>query len=188
MRMVFFVSIVVERKNVIISEGNRPLWQRVIAAIHYTAILYLLFKFFIGFDLTSDNKKLKGSLSLLEIAIFLFPSALAFSVVKDILFDLEQRKYKIQYCVGPIRVGKWQALPDIEYVSVFKQPKADGGYAYEANLWYAGNRHFNVCESDLLEPAYKMGENVAKVLQVNLLDATEANNNKWVKFEDITLE
>lgn len=177
-----------EKQNVIISEGNRPLWQRIIAAIHYTAIVYLLFRFFTGFELSSDSEKLKGNLSLLEIVIFLLPSALAFSVIKDILFDLEQKEYKIQYCVGPIRIGKWQALPDIEYVSVFKQPKADGGHIYEANLWYKGNRHFNVYESELLEPAYKMGENIATVLQVNLLDATEANNNKWVKFEDIILE
>ena len=170
-------------KNVIISEGNRPFWQLVIAAIHYTAIFFLLFFFFTKFEFTTSTKKLKGSLGLLELALFLIPSALAFSVVRNFLFDLEHKKYKIEYCLGPVRIGKWQSLPEIEYVSVFKQPKADGNYVFEVNLWYNRNKHFNIYESENLKPAFLMGENVANSLEVRLLDATVANNSKWVKLE-----
>lgn len=109
-------------KNIIISEGNRPLWQLIIAAIHYTAIISLLFFFFTDFEFSLETKKLKRSIHLFEFALFLLPSALAFSVVRNVLFDLENLKYKIEYCVGPVRYGKWKILPEIEYVSVFKQP------------------------------------------------------------------
>lgn len=170
-------------RNVIISEGNRPFWQLVIAAIHYTAIFFLLFFFFTKFEFTTNTKKLKGSFGLLELALFLIPSALAFSLVRNFLFDLEQKRYKIEYCIGPIRFGKWQQLPEIEYVSVFKQPKADGDYIFEVNLWYSRNQHFNIYENTSLESAFLMGKNVAKVLEVKLLDATVANNFKWTKLD-----
>lgn len=172
-----------ENRKVIISVGNRPIWQLIVAAIHYTAIVSLLFFFFIKFEFTFDGKKLKNSFLFLELAAFLLPSALAFSVVRDFLYDLEQKRYKIDYCVGPFRFGKWRHLPEIEYVSVFKQPKEDREFVYEANLWYNRNKHFNIYESETLEPAYEMGKNTAKILKVKLLDATVPNSFKWVALD-----
>jgi hypothetical protein len=168
-------------KNIIISEGNRPLWQLIIAAVHYTAIVSLLFFFFTQFEFTVNPKKLKGSFSLFEMAILLLPSALYFSVVKDLLFDLQNRKFKVQYCIGPLKLGQWRNLPEIDYVSVFKQPKANGDFVYETNLWYGQNKHFNIYESTDSSPVFIMGETVAKALNVRLLDATEPNNYKWVE-------
>lgn len=184
--MVFFVLRMMQSDKIIISEGNRPLWQRIVAAIHYTAILSLLFFFFTKFEFTTESKKLRGSLSLLEAALVLLPSALAFSVVKDVLFDLAQNKYKELYCVGPIKVGKWKELPKIDYVSVFKQPKENGEFVFETNLWYQKNRHLNIYENTDLASVFEMGVAVAKSLGVDLLDATEPNNYKWKKMEDLT--
>lgn len=172
-----------ERKNVIISEGNRPLWQLVIAALHYTVIVILLFFFFAKFEITTDTKKLRGSLSLLELALFLLPSALAFSVVSSSLFDLNNKQYKVAYGVGPISWGKWRTLPEIEYVSVFRQPKKDGSFIFETNLWYADNRHFNVYQNDDKEKVMLMGKSVAKLLKVNLWDATVPQKGHWIKSE-----
>ena len=172
-----------ENRNIIISEGNRPLWQRIVAALLYTIAIFSLVKFFTVFEFTTASKKLKGSFSLLEVSIFIFTIAIGFSVVKDVLFDLKNRKYKIQYCVGPIKVGKWQKLPEIEYVSVFKQPKEEGEFIYETNLWYNRNLHFNVYENTELDPTFSMGVNVAKILNVRLLDATIANKSKWVNID-----
>lgn len=168
------------RKNVIISEGNRPWWQLIIAASLYTAIFYLLFLFFSTIKFSGKTNDLKGSLSIIELIIFLLPTALAFSVVRDFLFDLEKKKYKVEYCIGPFHIGKWTELPEIEYVSVFKQPLSNGQFRYEANLWYQRNKHFNVYESETKEPAFEMGKQLSKVLNVKLLDATVPNKYKWV--------
>lgn len=167
-------------RKLIISEGNRPFWQLILASVHYTAIVCLVFFFVIGWEFTAETKVLKKSFRLLEAAILLVPSALAFSMVKDLLFDLDVKKYKIEYRVGPIRLGKWRQLPNIEYVSVFRQPKQDGAFIFEANLWYSKNRHFNVYESETRPAAWEMGRYIAKALNVSLLDATEPNNFKWV--------
>ncbi len=174
-----------KKKNVIISEGNKPFWQLVVSAVHYTAIVSLLIFFFIGFELTTETKKLKGSFNFLEAIIYLLPTALYFSVVKNFLFDFGERKYKIQYCVGAIKVGSWKNLPEIEYVSVFKQPKTDGDFTFEVNLWYFKNRHFNIYESDDSAPAFELGQAAAKVLNVKLLNATVPNSYKWVKLNKI---
>ncbi|MEP2689368.1 hypothetical protein [Maribacter dokdonensis] len=171
------------KKNIIISEGNRPLWQLVIAAIHYTAIITLLFFYFIDFEFSFETEVLKKGIRTIELVIFLLPSALAFSVVKDVLFDLNNKKYKIQYCVGPIKFGKWKKLPEIEYVSVFKQRLANGNFVFEANLWYSTNKHFNIFESELKNPVFLLGKNVAKALNIDLLDATVPNDYKWIEIE-----
>jgi len=170
-------------KNTIISEGNRPWWQRVIAAVFYTAIIYILFIFFATLKFSGKTDDLKSSLSILELLIFLVPGALSFSVVRNFLFDLEQKKFKIEYCVGPIRVGKWEDLPKIEYVSVFKQPLKEGEFIFEANLWYQRNKHFNVYSSDNKDAAFEMGMEISKILEVKLLDATVPNQSTWVNLD-----
>lgn len=166
-------------RKLIISEGNRPLWQLIIASVHYTAIICLVFFFVTGWEFTTETKAIKRNFHLLQAIILLLPSALAFSMVKDLLFDLENKKYKIQHRVGPLKFGTWKKLPKIEYVSVFRQPKQDGEFVFEANLWYSKNKHFNVYESDTRPPAWEMGHYIAKALKVKLLDATDPHNFTW---------
>jgi len=170
-------------KNVIISEGNRPLWQLVIAAAHYTAIEILLFFFFTKFEFTTNTKILRGSFSLLEAAIFLIPSALAFSVVRSSLFDMKNKQFKIAYGVGPINWGTWRALPEIQYVSIFRQSKADGNFVYEVNLWYKKNKHFNIYQNTHADTVELMGRSVAQTLNVDLWDATVPHKEHWVEIE-----
>lgn len=182
--MAFFVCYVMEdNRNFIITEGSRPLWQRFVAAFLFTIAILFLISFITVFEFTTEAKKIEGSFSLLEIALFLGSIGIGFSVVQDVLFDLENKRYKIQYCIGPIKIGKWKKLPIIEYVSVFRQPKEDGEFIYEANLWYNRNQHLNVYENEDREPAFSMGVNVAKILNVRLLDATVANDSKWVEID-----
>ncbi len=172
-----------EDSNIIISERDRPLLHRIIAAALYTAMFIFLFYFFLEFEFTTKTNILKSSLSNFELAIIAFASALGFSVVKRVVFDLENEKYKEQYSIGPIKVGKWKNLPKIDYVSVFKQPLEEGKYIYEANLWYQRNKHFNIYSNVNLEPVFEMGKNVSKILKVDLLDATIPNDYKWVESE-----
>ncbi|RYC52115.1 hypothetical protein DN53_09520 [Flagellimonas olearia] len=102
-------------------------------------------------------------------------------MVKSVHFDLKSKKYKMEYSVGPIHIGRWKKLPEVKYVSVFKQPKTNGEFTYDVNLWYANNRHFNVYENSFMEPSYNMGLHIAKSLRVDLLDATDPYDKKWVE-------
>ena len=170
------------RKNIIISEGNRPIWQTCIAAFLYTLALILLGMFFLAYEVVPfEVGSSKGDFRIFYVAVLCIVQGFLFSVVKSIFFDLKKKRYKEQYSVGPIKIGRWKNLPEIDYVSIFKQPKSDGNYIYEVNLWHQRNRHFNVYESINLNPIFEMGKEIAKSLDVDLLDATEPNNHKWIE-------
>jgi hypothetical protein len=169
----------------IIKEGNRPIWQLALAALFFTLSVLLLFLFFSNWGNTTDLTKLKGRVGFLVFSIMTFANGLFFSIVRDCIFDLQKERYKIQYSVGPIRVGKWKGLPEIEYISVFRQLLTNGNYVFETNLWYAQNRHFKIYENLERTPAFEMGKEVAEILKVNLLDATEPNNFKWVDLKPL---
>ena len=173
-----------EKNKTIISEGNRPIWQIVIASLLFTLGFILCIMFFFGYDpFPEKNSVTKGDYGSLYLALLCFTQGFIFSVVKSILFDMGKLKYKEQYQIGPIKFGVWKELPKIEYVSVFRQLKADGNIIYEVNLWYDRNKHFNIYENTDQLPAFAMGEEVAKTLKVGLLDATIPNNNKWAALD-----
>jgi hypothetical protein len=70
--------------------------------------LGLLFTFFTSFNFGISIEKLGGDFSLLELALFLLPIAIGFSVVKDIYFDLAEKRYMKKICFGPFGFGKWK--------------------------------------------------------------------------------
>ena len=92
------------------------------------------------------------------------------------LFDLENKKFKDQFSVGPFKVGKWQDLPPLNYVSVFNNTRD----FFEINLWYAKNKHFNVYTYYDKEEALKTGYYIANQLNIKFLDATKRNDYKYL--------
>jgi hypothetical protein len=131
------------------------------------------------FDIENSYKKwIVGNL---EIGLFAIVHGILFSMIKSLHFDLVAKKYKMQYSVGPLHVGKWKKLPDVKYVSVFRQPKTNGKFTFDVNLWYDGNKRFNVYENTEMEPSYEMGFQIAKSLDVDFLDATDPYDKKWIE-------
>ncbi len=169
-------------KSIIITEGVRPLWQTLLATACYTLTVLFLATFFFGYELFPntgiDNR---WNFNLCYSAIVCAAQGVLFSSVKSIYFNLNNNTFKKEYSVGPIRVGNWKKLPDIVYVSVFRQLKKDGSHTYEVNLWLKGNKSFTLYESSHMESTFAMGENAAKSLKVDLLDARVPNNYKWIK-------
>lgn len=184
--MAFFMIFLVIDKNLIISEGNRPFWQIIVATLCYTLAAILLAMFFFGYQpLSEQSINATRDFSFLYIGVLCISQGILFSVVKNLHFDLGNRKMKEEYQVGPIKTGKWRNLPDIEYVSVFRQPKADGSFIFEANLWYKGNKHFNIYQNTHKDTVMLMGTNVAKILRLRLWDATVPQQGHWVELENI---
>ncbi|MBC8766611.1 hypothetical protein H4O18_01270 [Arenibacter sp. BSSL-BM3] len=170
-----------DKSKIIISEGVRPMWQTLVAAAFYTMTFILLAMFFFGYEIfPEEGMDNRYNFGVFYIAIACAAQGILFSSVKSIFFDLENQKYKEEYRVGPLCVGNWKALPAIEYVSVFRQLKANGSYTYEVNLWMKGNRSFTIYETGEMVTTFAMGESTAKALKVDLLDATVPNDFKWV--------
>ncbi|WP_147309574.1 hypothetical protein [Marixanthomonas ophiurae] len=103
---------------------------------------------------------------------------MTFSLVRDYHFDFENKKYKVEKCVGPLKFGKWKAFKKLEYISIFKNGK---GF-YEVNLWYNRNKHFNITTLDTFQDCFEIGKSIAEKLKINFLDAaTDPRNSLWIK-------
>lgn len=170
-------------KEIVVSEGQRPIWQTIIAALLYTLSFGLLFMFakFI-YNNYQTPKNIKGAFGFLKLSIFSFMGALKLSVVKTLFIDFEKEKLKTEYRVGIFSVKYFSEIPKLEYVSVFRHYiESNESTVFEVNLWYKGNKHFNVSNFEEFQPAMNFGLMFSNKLNIDLLDATEKGNSKWVE-------
>lgn len=162
--------------NAHISEGTRPLWQTITAALFYTGAFVSLYLFYETFSLDINKKRLTVYFDFLQITEILIVLGISFSVVKDYQFDFKNNQYKIIHRIGSIRVGKWRNFQSLDYISVFKKSETK----YLVNLWYNRNKHFSFGMSNKPETALNIGSELSKKLKIDLLDATDPHNSKWV--------
>ncbi len=162
--------------DVHISEGTRPFWQTIIAAMLYTAALVSLYFFYQTIIIDIKSKKVEFYFDILEITSTLFFAGIGFSVVKDYLFDLKNNQYKIIFRVGPFKIGKWYTFRSLDYISVFKKNESQ----YLVNLWYNKNKHFIFSVHKNLDPAIIQGKVLSKSFGIKLLDATDPQNSTWL--------
>lgn len=171
--------------NIIISEGKRPFWQTCFAAFFFAATVVLAIMSVLSMFSLNIVPTL-NFISSLDFAMSTFALGLRSSVVNNICFDLKHSKYKKEFAVGPIKVGKWKYLPNIDYISIFKQPlrrRDEGesaGYIYNVNVWYNTSKHFTIYSNEEPEPAFEMARYIALKLHIDVLDATVPNDFKWI--------
>jgi len=170
--------------DIIITERERPVWQSIVAGICYVLMFMFLGLMVFGVYQYEGKQSFKAFTSSFNCAVFMLVLGLRFSVVTSICFDMKERRYKKEYRVGPVRAGRWEQLPDIEYVSVFKQavtlPGEDDGHVFNVNVWYGHNQHFTIYTKPESKPAYDMAMYIASRLKIELLDATDPLNKIWI--------
>ena len=104
--------------------------------------------------------------------------------------DLENKKYRNVIAFFSLNFGKWQPLPEIEYISVFKTVESTVLRAATAetvvkndiikvNLFYQNNRRIEAYVTQDMEDAFKKAKEIATILNVDILDATE-RESKWL--------
>ncbi len=164
--------------ELIVSEGNRPLWMRIIAASFFFLMLYFLYELIVviyyrGFDQYFS----KALPRFVESIAYCLSGGIAFSVTKTVLIDVDKDVLISRFCVGPFSRGVNSKVPQLEYVSVFLDSKEN----FQVNLWYVGNKHYKMYSFEEKEPAMKFGQMVSEKLKIDLLDATEKGNSKWIE-------
>ncbi|WP_299105952.1 hypothetical protein [uncultured Winogradskyella sp.] len=162
----------------IISESPRPIWQIPIAALFFTITTLLILLALYQIEFT--EKGLIIFLHRIKPCIFFVSIGIGFTLTKSIHIDIENSKFRPTYNIGPLKIGSWQTIKNYEYVSVFHQPIIGGDYIFEVNLWYDNNKHFELYEEDNYKEAFLIGYELSEQLNIDLLDATEPNNFKWV--------
>lgn len=104
--------------------------------------------------------------------------------------NYENKTYRQVKSLFGITLGKWQPIPDIEYISVFKTTETTTVWAASAsanvsssvvkvNLFYNTNQKIEVYDSKNLDDAFSKAKQIATVLNVDILDAT-TRDTKWL--------
>ncbi|APY08631.1 hypothetical protein BWZ20_10095 [Winogradskyella sp. J14-2] len=105
--------------------------------------------------------------------------------------DLESKTYRKTISVLGIKIGKWNPLPKVDYISVFATNENITVRALSAettntfpvihlNLFYDNNKKITVYETKNQEDAFDVASHIADALLIDLLDATEKGDFKWV--------
>lgn len=151
---------------------NVPVWKTVLGIIIAVLCLYLV---------------IFGSIK------YIVP--IAFSVLllqtNGTEINLENKTYRKIYSILGLNFGKWQPLPEVEYVSIFATTESTTVWAssatmnvkdavYIINIFYNTNKKIEVCNLYSKDRAFKTGAHVAFALNAHLLDATENKNFKWM--------
>jgi hypothetical protein len=164
--------------ELVVSEGKRPLWRTMVAALFFTLLFYMFYKIARAWILQGMN----ADVVLLIIQCFFgagyaIAGGVFYALQKSVYIDLDKNLLVSHYNVGPISWKVKSQVPQLEYVSVFLDKKE----YFEVNLWYYGNRHYNMYTFNEKSDAMKFAADVAKKLSIDLLDATKKNDSKWIE-------
>lgn len=164
--------------ELIVSQGNRRLWARILAALLFTIVLFeiatLLLMLWVNGFISEILKSCQGKMELIGLGI---AGGLHLSLTKTVLIDTDTDKLITRYHVGRFSWDSIGVVPEMEYVSTFR----NGKDMFEVNLWYKGNKHYKMFVFEKKEPAMIFAEQVAQKLKIDLLDATERGNSKWIE-------
>ena len=163
--------------EVCIFEGKRKWYELMLAAFFYGIAIYLLFSaFYYAFVDASLSMFIQSFYLTLAFGLSGIAYGLRYSVTKNILIDTDTSTIISRYCVGPFSYDVKTKANEFEYVSFFK----DKNEIFGTNLWYKTNRHYKMYSFEEKESAFNFALTIANKLNVDLLDATEKGNSKWI--------
>lgn len=147
-----------------------PLWKTVLGSAGLCVGIWSLATDFVDFI-------------IMGIGVFLL-------LVEGSEFDFVNNRYRKTKSILGIAFGKWQTLPKIEYVSVFKTIETTTLRSRSAeanvkkdiikiNLFYNNNRKILAFKTYDKEETFLKAKEIATLLNVDILDATE-REYKWL--------
>ncbi len=168
----------IHQNEILISQNKRPFWHFILGGLFYLAAIgltvYAFYQLYAFPEDYSYEKDLGGNLT---IALLAFVAGLGSSIVRTRYLNLEKEKLQTEFRLWFLKIRVQSSMPQLKYVSVFNNTGAE---QFEVNLWYEGNKHFNIMDFDEVEPAFDYGRQFSEKLDLKLLDATEKGNSKWI--------
>lgn len=166
-----------EENNIIISSKQKHFWQFVVAAFLFTTAIALIW---LGCSrMTHPNlytrDEYRNSIIIIEIAIFPLLFAFVFSLNMKIQIDTKSKEIKEIYSLGDFSFKLKSKIKNLEYISVFLNNEV-----YFLMMWYENNKHESLCGFNDFASAMEYAKEIANKLNIDLLDATEKGNFKWV--------
>ena len=109
---------------------------------------------------------------------------------EGIEIDLRNNKIRNTNNLFNLSFGQWKDFPEIEYVSVFRTTQTTTVWVSTAsanvtektikiNLFYNTNQKIEAYETKDIDDAFKKAKQIATILNLDVLDATE-RESKWL--------
>ncbi|MDR7211206.1 hypothetical protein [Flavobacterium piscis] len=172
------------KSEISILEKKRSWYELVLAAVFFSVFIYLfgimIYVIYLGISLVPCIKLIA---SFISVGGFCFVYGLNFSATKDIIINVSECIIITRFVVGPFSYDVKSKVTEFEYVSFFQNKWGE----YGTNLWYVKNRHYKMCDFKNKESAYQFCLNLSNKLNIDLLDATEKGNFKWIEKEDLQI-
>ena len=117
----------------------------------------------------------------------------AFLTIRQKL-DLDKRKYRDYYCFFGLRFGKWKDIPNIDYVTVFRERMVQGKNvasissshseeSYKVDMIISREEKISATKYTSKEKALDKGMELARAFNCKLLDYT-SGKAEWVRLDN----
>lgn len=169
------MSLLVDTRYVVISQGRRSFISRIIAAALFTAMVYCMIQMAYGYY----NLGYINILYLYGTGLF-FIFGFSFSISSNFVFDFKKHRFREEIQISVFHFGWWEPLPELEYISVFRQREG----VYVLKIYISKNDAYTIAGFKNAEQAIKAGISVAKKLEIDLWDVTDPHNGKLIELEN----
>lgn len=124
------------------------------------------------------------------MALIFVVIGLGLNVAEGSDINLSNKEFRTFHSLFGIKIGKWEPIPNFEYVSVFKTKESQTVRALSAeatqtydiilvNLFYNKNKHLTFYKTNNKQKAFEVAEHFKLALEIDILDATESEK-KWL--------
>lgn len=161
------------KSEFIIYKTKRPFWHFAIASILLLLVFFLLDKTIILFS----SHKITDGLKLLQATVISLICAGGLSFTKNIFVDPNTKKIRFNFTLLSFRFTKDFIFTDVKYISVYKNQRNND---FQISIWLTEIKKENISIMFNKEDAMKFAKTIAKGVDVNIFDATEKGNFKWV--------
>lgn len=154
--------------------SKRPLWHFLLAAPLYfftiATALKMVKLFYSG--------EIINALKFTTVVLFMFICAAGLTFTKKVYTDSFTKTIRFNFALLQIPLCRSIIFKNIQYVSVYKN---HSDRDFEVQLWLTETKKKSISVHFNYQSAFNLASKIANGLDIDLLDATEKGNFKWIK-------
>lgn len=162
--------------NQLVYVSKRPFWHFLIALPLYYFVISMVIK---TIELFSIGKVIEA-LKFVLATFFMFVCAAGLTFTKRVYANAKLKAVRFNFTLFKIPLCKDFVFGNVQYVSVYKNYSDRD---FEIYVWLSETNKKSISVHLDLESAFSYALKIANGLDVDLLDATEKGNFKWVEKE-----
>lgn len=158
--------------------SKRPFWHFLLAAPLYFFTIAIALKMIKLFYSGEIMNALKFSTAVL----FMFICAAGLTFTKKLYSNSTTKSIRFNFTLFYIQLCRDIIFKDILYISIYKN---HSDRDFEVQLWLTETKKKSISVHFNYQSAFSLASQISNGLQIDLLDATEKGNFKWIKKEGL---